>query len=74
MGKFFFDLSDGEFAYALSDDVAMDFDGNMMMRMSDNMAMDMDSGDLHFVTGWENEDQKIFDPDKLDDDFDDYEY
>ena len=26
-----------------------------MMRMSDNMAMDMDSGELHFVSSWDDD-------------------
>ena len=32
-------------AMKMSDDMAMDSDGNMMLRMGDNMAMDMDSGE-----------------------------
>ena len=47
MSKHFFDYDDGDFAYAVSDNMAIDSDGNMMMRMGDNMAMDMDSGELH---------------------------
>ena len=35
--------------------MAIDSDGNMMMRISDNMAMDMDSGELHFVSSWDND-------------------
>lgn len=35
--------------------MAIDSGGNMMMRMSDNMAMDMDSGELHFVSSWDND-------------------
>ena len=38
--------------YSVSDNMAMDSDGNMMMRMGDNMAMDMDSGDIHFISSW----------------------
>lgn len=44
MSKHFFDYDDGDFAYAVSDNMAIDSDGNMMMRMGDNMAMDMDTG------------------------------
>ena len=29
---------------------------DMMMRVGDNMAMDMDSGELHFVSGWDDDD------------------
>ena len=50
MGKHFFDFEDGDFAFTVSDNMAMDSDGNMMMRMGDNMAMDMDSGEIHLVS------------------------
>ena len=38
MSKHFFDYDDGDFAYTVSDNMAIDSDGNMMMRMGDNMA------------------------------------
>ena len=44
MSKHFFDYDDSDFAYTVSDNMAIDSDGNMMMRMGDNMALDMDSG------------------------------
>lgn len=50
MGKMFFDYENGDFGFSISDNMEMDFDGNMMMRMSDNMAMDMDSGDIHIIS------------------------
>ena len=49
MSKHFFDYDDGDYVHSI------DSDGNMMMRMSDNMAMDMDSGELHFVSSWNND-------------------
>ena len=52
----FFDVDDGDMIFGISDDMGMDSDGNMMMRMGDNMAMDMDSGELHMVTGWDDDD------------------
>ena len=52
MGKHFFDFEDGDFAFTVSDNMAIDSDGNMMMRMGNNMAMDMDSGDIHLVSPW----------------------
>ena len=58
MSKHFFDYEDGDFAFSISDDMAMDSDGNMMMRMGDNMAMDMDSGELHIISGWKNDDNE----------------
>ena len=62
MGKHFFDFEDGDFAFTVSDNMAMDSDGNMMMRMGDNMAMDMDSGDLHIISSWgrDEDDNNIF--------------
>ena len=41
MSKRFFDYDDGDFG----------------MTISDNMAMDMDSGELHFVSSWDDEDE-----------------
>ena len=49
------DYDDGDFGYQLSDNMAMDSDGNFMMRMGESMAMDMDSGELHFVSGWDDD-------------------
>ena len=40
MSKHFFDYDDGDFAYTVSD----------------NMAMDMDSGELHIISSWDDED------------------
>lgn len=56
MSKHFFDYDDGDFAYTVSDNMAIDSDGNMMMRMGDNMAMDMVDGELHIVSSLEDED------------------
>ena len=52
----FFDAEDGDFGFAISGNMGMDSDGNMMMRVGDNMAMDMDSGEMHFVSGWDDDD------------------
>ena len=37
MSKHFFDYDDGDFAHTISDNMAIDSDGNMMMRMGDNI-------------------------------------
>ena len=42
MGKHFFDFEDGDFAFSLSD----------------NMAMDMDTGDIHMISSWPNDDDE----------------
>lgn len=39
MGKHFFDFEDGDFAFSISDNMAMDSDGDLMMRMGNNMAI-----------------------------------
>ena len=55
MSKNFFDFEDGDFAYSISDNMAIDSDGDLLMRMGSNMAMDMDSGELRIISGWSNE-------------------
>lgn len=57
MGKNFFDFEDGDFGFQVSDNMAMDSEGHMMMRMSDNMAMDMETGELHMTSFWNNDDE-----------------
>ena len=59
MGKHFFDFEDGDFAFSISDNMAMDSDGDLMMRMGNNMAMDMDTGDIHMISSWPNDDVAI---------------
>lgn len=56
MSKLFFDYDDGDFGFTISDNMAVDSNGDMMMRLSDNMALDMDSGDIHFTSSWNNDD------------------
>lgn len=43
------------FAFSISDNMAMDSDGDLLMRMSDNMALDLDSGDVHFISSWRDD-------------------
>ena len=47
-----FDYEDEDLIHTVSDNMAMDFDGNLMMRLSNNMAMDMNSGNIHTVSFW----------------------
>ena len=58
MGKHFFDYDDGDFAYTISDRMAIDSDGDLLMRMDDHMAMDTDSGELHMVSDWSREEEE----------------
>ena len=55
MGKHFFDYSEGDFSHVISDNMAIGSNGDFLMRMGDNMAMDMDSGELHFISGWSDD-------------------
>ena len=55
MSKRFFDYEDGDFAMSISENMAIDSNGNLMMRMGDNMAMDMDTGDIHLVSSWSDD-------------------
>ena len=57
MSKQFFDYDNGDFAFSISDNMAMDSDGDLLMRMSDNKAMDMDSGDVH-ISSWKDNDDE----------------
>ena len=58
MNKIFFNYDDGDFVHTISDNTAIDSDDNLLIRMGDNMATDMVTGDLHFVSGWsDNEDE-----------------
>jgi len=57
MSNSFFDYEEGEFCYCISDSMATDFEGHMLMRMSDSMAMDIDSGNLHIISNWDTEDE-----------------
>ena len=58
MSKLIFFFFYGDFALRMSDDMAMDSDGNLMMRVSDNMVMDMDSGELHLTSQWDSNDDE----------------
>ena len=57
MSKPIFNMDDGDYIFSTSGNMGFDSDGNMMMRMSDNIVMDMDSGELHFVSSWDDDDE-----------------
>ena len=57
MSKHFFDFEDGDFAHTISDNMAIDSDGDLLMRMGDYMAMDMDTGDIHIISSWSNDNE-----------------
>ena len=53
-----FDYDDGDYAFSISDNMAIDSEGDLLMRLSDNMAMDLDSGDIHFTSSWKDDDDE----------------
>lgn len=50
--------TDGKLFTKISDHMAIDTDGNLHTKVSDNMFMDMDTGRMHFVSGWESDDDE----------------
>ena len=57
MNKKLFDYNDSSFAHTISNNMAIDSNGEMIMRISDNVAIDMETGDLHFISGWSDEEE-----------------
>ena len=55
MSKQILDFNDGDLILSSSGNIGFVSDGNMMMKMSDNMALDMDSGEIHFVSSWDED-------------------
>ena len=55
MPKPIWDFEDGDFIMDIGGDTGLDSDGNMMIKMGSNMAMDIETGDLHIVSGWDDE-------------------
>ena len=52
MGNSLFDYSDSDIAYSVSDNMAINSNGDYLMRMGDNMALDMESGEMHTSSSW----------------------
>jgi len=52
-----YDLEDGDIIIDMGGNMGMDSDGHMMIKMGGNMAMDMETGDLHIVSGWDDDDE-----------------
>ena len=68
-----FDLDSWDPLFKVSDDMAVDMDGNWSVRIGDGLAMDMDTGDIHFTTSWSSDDSDSWSSDELDDEFDEYD-
>ena len=50
MRKRLFDHKDEDYAQTISDNMAMNSDGDLMLRIGEHMAMDLDSDELHLVS------------------------
>ena len=50
IGNFFYDLFNGKTGYTISDSMAVDEDGDLLMRLSDHTVMDMDTGEIGFLS------------------------
>ena len=56
MRNIIFDYDEGDFIFPTSGNMGINSNCNLHKRMGDNMSMDMETGDLHFTSGWKNED------------------
>ena len=52
MGDVLIDFDSDELAFTISDNLAMDSDGDLLMKVGDTMAMDLESGELHLTSSW----------------------
>ncbi len=52
MGFGIFDYSDGDMAWKISDNMAVDGRGNTMLRIGNNQAVDTRTGEMHIVSDW----------------------
>ena len=57
MRKRLFDHKDEAYAQTISDNMAMNSEGDLMLRMGEHMAMDLDSGELHLVSEWSDDEE-----------------
>jgi hypothetical protein len=52
------DYNNGDLIQPISDTMGIDSFGNLCMRMTDAMSMDMVTGEVHYNSGWkDNEDE-----------------
>lgn len=53
----FWDFENGEMCKPISNNMAMSMNGDLLMRMSNNMALNLETGDIDFISSWEEEDE-----------------
>lgn len=51
----FFDYDSGRFGHPISDNMAIDTNGDLLLRISENTALDTATGEVHTVSCWEND-------------------
>lgn len=51
-----FDVDDGDFIFG-SGKNRFDSEGHMMYHTGGNWAIDMETGEMHYVNGWEDDDE-----------------
>ena len=54
----FWDFGKGKAAHPVSDNMAIDSDGDLLMRMSDNLSMNLESGEVHYTSSWDQDDDE----------------
>lgn len=53
-----FNFTKSEVLFDSDDDMAMDTEGHIYVRVSDDCAMDLESGELHFTSDWDNDEDE----------------
>lgn len=51
-----FNYDNGDYIWPTSDNMGIDSNGDLHMRMGDNMSLDMNTGEMHFTSGWLDDD------------------
>lgn len=60
MSKFFWDFDKKDVGYnKASDDVAIKPNGDVMVRMNKNLAIDLDTGEVHLISDWSKNSNKV---------------
>lgn len=54
-----FGLDGDDFVFPLSNNMAMDSDGDLMIRVGSNVALNLESGDLHMIMGWDDDEADL---------------
>lgn len=55
-----FNYDNGDYIWPTSDNMGIDSNGDLHMRMGDNMSLDMNTGEMHFTSGWLDDDDDDF--------------